>query len=151
MSVLTLKQITTAMRISRDRVEQWIARGYFRTPDKPILGKPRDWSLADAIRLAVCVELVDSTISPEIAGQLTKSNLHGFKAETAYFVAWRGPLRTAMKDKTGTQQKAYFPENWYGQIVQERRLVEFLKDMVESRVINLNNVEQRVKSALDVR
>ncbi|MCC8937709.1 hypothetical protein H8A99_14820 [Bradyrhizobium sp. Arg68] len=151
MATLTLKQITDGLRISRVRVEQWISRGFFRTPDQPILGLAREWDIGDAMRLALCVELVDAHMSPQQAGALVWVGVHGFKDDTAFFVAWQGAHEMAgIKGKGGKPAKAHLPGNWYPEIVRGRDLQNFLEnsDVDFALVFNLDNLEKRVKVAL---
>jgi len=151
MQSFTLKQITDALRISRARVEQWISRGFFRTPDQPILGMARDWNIGEAMRLALCVELVDAHLSPQQAGALVWVGLHGFKDDTAFFVAWQGWHGTAHNNPDGTPAKVYMPGNWYPAIVKGSELRAFVEnsDVISSHVFNLNALEKRVTEALE--
>lgn len=155
---LLLRQITDALKISRARVEQWISRGHFRTPDKPIFGHARDWSIDDAIRLSLFINLVDAAISVEQAGVFTQIDLHGFKDDVAFFVAWQGamPLLSAkgplnLRKKISDSQKARMPGMWGCKIVRGRDLLVFLEhdDVDVAVVINLDNLEKRVKQALN--
>jgi hypothetical protein len=157
-TIFTLNQITKALGISRARIEQWISRGYFRTPDKPILGMPRDWDIGEAIRLALCVELTEAQISPLWAGQLTFTSVHGFTDDIAYFVAWQGfypgliPM-THRGDPIPTKdqlRKIYMPGTWIGAIIKGQDLPKFLEnpDVMISVIVNLDNLEKRVNGKL---
>lgn len=153
MSSLTLKQITDALHISRARVEQWISRGFFRTPDQPIIGTAREWDLGEAMRLALCVELVDAQISPQQAGSLVWVGLHSFEGEAAYFVAWQGLHEMAgIKDGAGKPAKVHTGRHWWGDIVRESDLQKkYLTnpDVDFCLIFNLDHLEERVRSALD--
>lgn len=156
----TLKQITDALNISRARVEQWIARDFFRTPHKPIFGAARDWQIEDAIRLAVCAALVDSGLSPEKAGKLSSIwvGLHGFKDDAAFLVVSTGMLgeiipatrRGTPGTKKGVGQKVYVPGEYYDDVVKATEITKVLADpdRYTSIVISIDNVEKRVKQAL---
>jgi hypothetical protein len=138
---LTLKRISAALRVSRVRVEQWISRGYFRTPDKPIFGKTRDWEFDDAIRLAVFIELVEAHLTTEQAGVLTQLDF----PRSGYLIAWKG-----LHHPSGVPGKIY-SDVWYQEIVQPYELSDFLKnpDLFISVVINLDNLYDRVSAALE--
>lgn len=156
----TLKQITDALQISRTRVEQWISREFFRTPHKPIFGAAREWQIGDAIRLAVCAELVDMGLSPETAGKLAAVwvGLHGFKNDVAYLVVSAGNLgevvpptpRGSPGTKKGGDTKVHVPGVLYEEIVKATDLTKVLDnpDRHVSIVISVDNLENRVKEAL---
>jgi len=150
---LTIKQISDALDLSRSRVEQWISRGYFRTPDVPILGKARDWDIQDAMRLAIMSELVDAGLSPEQAGQLVWAPISGFMSDHAFFVAWQGAHDMAVypNGEESEPAKMYMPGAWFQQILRGGRLFEFLSnpDVAIATVISLDNLERRVKQALN--
>lgn len=150
---LTLSKITKALRISRPRVEQWISRGYLRTPDNPLIGTARNWDVGDVMRLAVMRDLVDANMSPEQAGQLVGEGFHGFKDGEAYFVVYQGqyPTRIDPHGRTYTpKRQGYHPGIWLNCIVHERDLMAFIgqPDVFQSVVINLDHLEGRVLAAL---
>ena len=94
--------------------------------------------------------LVDAELSPAHAGVLTQIGFHGFKDDVAYFVAWQGWVPTGLKDKGGKTQKVYATGMWVHDLVRGGDLGKFLAqdDFAISVVINLDNIERRVKSAL---
>jgi hypothetical protein len=151
----TLKQIADALGISRARAEQWIARGFFRTPHNPIFGAAREWQISDAIRLALCAALVDAGLSPEQAGAFTQV-AHGFKKDAAYLVVSElGEIipatpRGAPGTKKGEGIKVRTPGVLHSEIVKAADLAKKLDDP-DGRavtVINLDNRERWVKNAL---
>ncbi|MEF2554090.1 hypothetical protein VQ042_22595 [Aurantimonas sp. A2-1-M11] len=141
---LTIKQISDALGISRSRVEQWISRGHFRTPDRPIIGKARDWDIPDVMRLAIMQRLLEHNLSAETAGYLVQSHPHGFKDDVAFFVAWGG-----WHEMVGGG-KAHMPGTLYDTLVKGSDLGSFLAnpDVEYAIVINLDTLEQSVKSDL---
>lgn len=64
---LTTKQVTDRLGISRERVEQWISRGYFSTAHNPDPGLGREWTVDDAIRLKATAELVEASLPASLA------------------------------------------------------------------------------------
>ncbi|QHO77896.1 hypothetical protein ACH79_40225 [Bradyrhizobium sp. CCBAU 051011] len=148
--IYTLKQICDALNITRGRAEQWIARGHFRPPHNPIFGAAREWQIQDAIRFAAFGVIVDSGIPQEQAGVITQLDMHGFKNDTAFFVVWRGLHETATKKASGTFLKMHIPGVWYGEIVKESALLAHLEneDVWSATVVNLDNLERKVKAAL---
>jgi hypothetical protein len=146
----TLKQLCEALDLPRTRIDAWIARGHFRPAHAPAFGTAREWTITEAIKLAVCAALVDANMPLEQAGPLASSGMHGFKGEAAFYVVWQGWHSTAMKDKTGKYLKAHVPGRWFTEIVKETELLDFLKsdDVDFATVLNLDNIERRVKGAL---
>lgn len=150
---LTLKQICEALSFSRMRVDQWISRGYFRTPDKPILGLPREWDEVEALRLALFVELVESSITPRDAGALTQIEPHGFKGDHAFFVAWQGYTFAATDPNSSKQAlKLHIPGTWHGEMIKGSNLYAFLAnpDVFSSVVISIDNLWHKVSDKLGV-
>jgi hypothetical protein len=156
----TLKEITDALDISRPRVEAWFTRGFFRTPHEPIFGAAREWQIGDAMRLATCASLIDFGVPVEKAGKLAAVQIggHGFKNDVAYLVISTGMLgeiipvtpRGSPGTKKGEGRKVYVPGALYDDIVKGSDLAKTLAkpDRYVSIVINLDNIEKRVKTAL---
>ena len=141
---LTIKMISDALGISRSRVEQWISRGYFRTPDKPVLGKAREWDERDALRLALMNTLMENRISAETAGRMA-FNDPLYAGENSFFVAWRGWSVGACGGKF------YYPEIFYHDVVRGQDLGGFLQnpDVEFSVVVNLDILSASVKEQLE--
>ena len=150
--IFTLKEITKALGLSRARVEQWISRGDFRPPDQPIIGKARDWDLGEAMRLALFVQLVDDVgFSIKQASFCTQLGLHGFNNNVAFFVVWQGLVEVPIKDEAGKRRKLYTP-SWNSHIIlSSGDLQSFVQnpDVYFALVVNLNNLEMRVRAALN--
>lgn len=155
---LTIKQISEALKISRSRVEMWISRGYFVTPDKPMLGMAREWDITDAVRLAIMSDLIEAGVPAQQAGNLvtvapaTMSDFglvpfvtpFAIRSEPAFFVAWQGWHEMAGGGK------AHMPGNWYSETVWAHDLAGFVggPDIDFATVININSVIARVTAAL---
>lgn len=112
-----MSQIAKMLHASRPRIEQNIARNYFREPLFTEPGKAREWTLSEVVRLAMFLHLMDDVGLPaKDAGELTASPLHGFKDDRAMFVAY----------KTHAGQM-----HWQSEIVRASDLGDFLKNGCE--------------------
>jgi hypothetical protein len=130
----TLRQVSTALRLTRVRVVQWIARRQFRIDEAPSVGVARTWGIDDAIRLAIFAALVESGVPPVDAGVATQ---HPFRRHGEFLVVWKGKRRG----------------HWgrWRDSLQAHDLVPFLEKTdvdFASAVLNVDNVQQRVRRAL---
>ncbi len=109
MNTRTTRQIATILNMHPSRIEQWISRGQFLPKIFAEKGLGREWTLDEAIRLALFVHLVDVvSMDPKVAGSLTQIGVHGFADANAFFVAHWVPMGGL--------------SNWAGNIVRDRDL-----------------------------
>lgn len=115
MNTKTTKDVAAILNVNAERIEQWIARRQFLPGIRPKPGFGRDWTFADAARLAVFVHLVDRIgMNPKDAGLLTQIGLYLFKDDAAFFVAYRG------------HPAEHLIDTWHWDIVKKSELGNFL-------------------------
>jgi hypothetical protein len=126
----TIKEITDRLQCSRERVEQWISRGFFSTANQTTPGITREWTLDDAIRLQATIELAGTKMEARLAAQ------HGKLA------AWGPYSRGKFLVVT------WFEEATTSEIVSGRDLLRHISGKTRAIVLDLDALRERVKSAL---
>lgn len=145
METKKLAEVARILGQSRYRIEQWIARGQFLPKVFSDPGKPREWTLAEVMRLGVFIDLVNLGFSPEAAGIATQTGVHGFKDDTAFLVVWDGLAHLADDKRTPVYQPGHIKR----EIIPGKKLAKYLSDpeKFSAAVVNLDNAEARVRAA----
>ena len=130
---LTLKQIADVLGISRSRVDQWISRRYFTTPDTPRLGMSREWDASDALRLAVMNALLHRGVPANIAGDAVSANLPLYETERSFLALWAGYIKTATAGV-----RTYNPDHTHVAFLRESEVAEFVLDQNVRSVLLLD-------------
>ncbi len=150
---LTIHQVAKATDMSKHQIGAWISRGYFK-PSKGEVepGKAREFTIQDAVRLGTMVELARLGINPADAAVFTQG-LTGFRDHVAFLVISQGPLdlpTIQTPEGPGIFYDPDYPMKRFD-IVKAKDLTDVLLDPRRraSAVVNLDEVEKRVKAALD--
>lgn len=69
---LSTKQLCDRLDISRERVEQWLSRGFLKTSHNPKPGQTREWAIDDAIRLQATIDLMGASLPASMAAHHAK-------------------------------------------------------------------------------
>lgn len=150
----TIHQVAKATNTTKHQISAWISRGHFKPEHDAEPGKAREFTLQDAIRLGVAIELVRLGLDPFESAVATQV-VYGLTDDIAFLVLSQGPVvLPTMKHADGQPFIAYDPDRPMKRkkIVGSRQLAEFLLDpeMRSCAVVNIDEVEKRVKAALEV-
>lgn len=141
---MRLTNLCDAIMISRPRVDQWIATGAFRAPDR-VGNAMREWSTEDAVRILAMATIVDAGVDVRSAGAATQFDL----PSDGFLVLLTG---AAPIGGTTMPNPPKVPiAGFWRAIVSPRDLPGFLAnpDVQSAHVVDLANLHERVRSALE--
>jgi hypothetical protein len=150
---LTIHQVAKATDMTKYQISAWISRGHFKPKHDAEPGKAREFTIHDAIRLGAAIELVRLGIDPVEAAVATQA-IYGLKDDIAFLVVSQGPVVVpTMKLPDGSSGMVYNADRpmKLSKIIGSRQLTEVLLDTDRRAcaVVNIDEVERRVKAALD--
>lgn len=149
---LTIHQVAKATDMTKHQIGAWISRGYFKPSNEVETGKARVFTVSDAVRLGVAVELTRLGVNPAETAVVTQA-LYGLQDDVAFLVVSQGPIEVPTIKTPDGPAVVYDPDAPIKRtkIVGSRDLVECLLDPRKraSAVVNLDEVEKRVKAALE--
>ncbi len=162
MRTVTTAELCKGLGVSRARVDQLISRAIIIPSHTPEPGKPREWSLLDAFRLAVYVDLADTfgvSVDPldgdgvlllGIKEVTQRGRAFLYETGVTYLVISRQTVSLIPATERGAKPKAPIPTGLsqiaYPRIVRDADLAQALDEAQHTPaiVINLNAVEQRL-------
>jgi hypothetical protein len=163
-----LRNISTAelcrgLGLSRARLDQLVSRGLIAPQHKPEPGKAREWTIIDALRVAVFIDLADTqgvTLDPVVSNnpgvlinlrdRLQPGRVGLFAEGRTFLVISRLTLSLVPASKRGEPAKPSIPtaltDELHPRIVSERNLPRELAEARHSAaiVIDLGAVEERL-------
>lgn len=112
----SITEVAEILDLSISALEQTIARKHFLPQSPGQRGRRREWTLADAVRLALFVRLLNVFgLSAPVAGVLTAGPVHTYN-EGAFFVAYPTHSEVERDDASG----------WMWAIVRKDKISAFL-------------------------
>lgn len=137
------------LRLSRTRLDQWISRGVVVPSQTPPAGSAREWTMADAMKVAIIADLADVGTLLAAGADETEFSLamaiqglrpHLFQDEDAYLVLAR------FKGKIGDEKVRENSPHFFGRILPWSSVAAHLKDRTHGAVLlfNLNDIERRL-------
>ena len=150
---LTIHQVAKATDMTRYQISAWISRGHFKPKHDAEPGKAREFTVHDAIRLGTAIELVRLGIDPVEAAVSTQA-IYGLTDDIAFLVVSQGPVVVpTIKLPDGSSGIVCNPDRpmMRSKIVGSKQLTEVLLDPAKRAcaVVNIDEVEKRVKAALE--
>jgi len=150
---LTIHQVAKATDMTKYQISAWISRGHFKPEHDAEPGKAREFTMQDAIRLGVAIELVRLGIDP-VESAVATQVVYGLTDDIAFLVLSQGPVvLPTMKRPDGQPGIDYDRDRPMKRkkIIGSRQLTEFLLDPEKRScaVVNIDEVEKRVKAALE--
>lgn len=149
----TIQQVAKATQMTKYQISAWISRGHFRPQHDAEPGKAREFTMKDVIRLGTAIELVRLGIDPVEATVATQV-VHGLTNDIAFLVLSQGPVvLPTVRHSDGRPVIDYYLDSpmKLKKIIGSRQLTEFLlePDKRSCAVVNIDEVEKRVKAALE--
>lgn len=150
---LTIHQVARATDMTKYQISAWISRGHFKPQHDVEPGKAREFTIHDAIRLGTAIELVRLGIDPIEAAVSTQA-IYGLTDDITFLVVSQGPVVVpTIKLPDGSSGIVYNPDRPMKRstIIGSRQLTEVLLDPDKRAcaVVNIDEVEKRVKAALE--
>ena len=149
----TIQQVAKATQMTKYQISAWISRGHFRPQHDAEPGKAREFTMKDVVRLGTAIELVRLGIDPVEATVATQV-VHGLTNDIAFLVLSQGPVvLPPVRHADGRPVIDYYLDSpmKLKKIIGSRQLTEFLlePDRRSCAVVNIDEVEKRVKAALE--
>jgi hypothetical protein len=144
---ITIQRLADAVQLSKYQIEAWISRGHFK-PENPVeSGKRRAFTFHDALILGTLAEFSRLGL-PGTVTSMHVAHLHGFHDDDSLFVICQGPARLApgvestnLEGEVDVTFARNIPAREIGRIIGDPTIRAFA-------VVNLNQIENRVRSSL---
>jgi hypothetical protein len=148
--MFTIHDVAAAFGLPRYRIDKLLSARAFPTDKSPENGRQRSWSVADAVRLAIVLDLADGgagSLGDSLA-QIATDNL-----ETGQFlVVHKMAMPLSDATKAGVGRGAVTVSGiWTSELVSADGLSDFLKSRrIESaHVVDVAAIAARVRAALE--
>ncbi len=145
---ITIQKLVDAFNVGRHQIDAWISRGYMNPQNECERGKARIFTMRDAIALGAIVDFGRLGFEPaRVAPHI--EHLHGVGDGDALLVIYEGPMRlSSLENAPFMDSNIPIPMS---KIIGTRRIAELVTDpeVRSFAVVNLNDIERRITSALN--
>ncbi len=145
---ITIRKLADAFNIGRHQIDAWISRGHMNPQNECEPGKARIFTMNDAIALGVIVDFNRLGYDPARVAPHIK-HLHPVGDGDALLVIYEGPMRlSSLENAPLNDSDIPIPMS---KIIGTERIAELVSDpeVRSFAVVNLNDIERRITSALN--